>query len=440
MTLHTDGGFLRDEAGRVVLLRGANVSGRSKTPPFLPFDDPKWFDALAQWGMNAIRLLVTWEAIEPERGTYDDRYLAKIGALARAAGERGLHVVVDFHQDLFSRSFGGDGAPAWAVTRRGRAATGREWFWYYGMSSGVQQSFAAFWRDEHGLRTAFLDTVAHTMRALADVDAIVGYDLFNEPMAPLVEVVRGRFEREWLLDFHRACVRLRDAHAPGRVLFVEPTPLVAFGAPTSLGELEGRDIAYAPHLYDATALLASRFLPRLSTFPRALAAVASTSRARKWPLVIGELGVLNGVALADRMMEDQCSRLDRAFASWLVWHYNPTDVDWNAEDASIVEPGGAERPWTPALVRPFPRALAGTPVRWESRPDRTWTLEYDAHGSAPTELTIPARWCRAPRIAITGGEAQDARTPRNGPLGNAHAPSLEIRADPGARVRVELRR
>jgi endoglycosylceramidase len=426
--LHTEGGFLRDAAGRIVLLRGANVSGRSKTPPFLPFEDPRHFDLLARWGMNAIRLLVTWEAIEPERGGYDDAYLAKIAALARAAGDRGLHVIIDFHQDLFARSFGGDGAPSWAVTQNGRAARGREWFWYYGFSSGVQRSFAAFWRDDDGVRTAFAAAIAHTMQRLADVDAIVGYDLFNEPMAPLRDLVRGRFERESLADFHRACVEIRDRHAPGRVLFIEPTPLVAFGAPTWLPELDARDIAYAPHLYDATALGLSRFLPRLSTFPRSLALVTSTARARAWPLVIGELGVLNGVVHADRMMEDQCSRLDRAFASWLVWHYNPTDVDWNAEDASIVTPDGDERPWTGALVRPFPRALAGAPRRWESRPDRTWTLEYDAQGSAPTLLTIPARWSPAPRIAIDGGSS------------SLDGPTLEIRADPGSRVRVELRR
>ena len=110
--LHADSGWLRDDAGRIVLLRGANVSGRSKTPPFVPFDDPRWFDPLQDWGMNAIRLLVTWEGIEPERGRYDRSYLERVASLAREAGERGLAVVVDFHQDLYARAFGGDGAPA----------------------------------------------------------------------------------------------------------------------------------------------------------------------------------------------------------------------------------------------------------------------------------------------------------------------------------------
>ena len=86
-----DDRWIRDELGRVRIFRGANVSGRSKLPPFLPFDDPACFDPLAEWGWNAVRLLVMWEALEPERGSYDDAYLARVeSAAAEAAGERGL--------------------------------------------------------------------------------------------------------------------------------------------------------------------------------------------------------------------------------------------------------------------------------------------------------------------------------------------------------------
>jgi hypothetical protein len=47
----------------VRIFRGANVSGRSKLPPFVPFDDPACFDRLASWGWNAVRLLVMWELL-----------------------------------------------------------------------------------------------------------------------------------------------------------------------------------------------------------------------------------------------------------------------------------------------------------------------------------------------------------------------------------------
>ena len=35
--------------------------------------------------MNAVRLLFLWEAYEPERGEYDEAYLGRMVAIARAA-------------------------------------------------------------------------------------------------------------------------------------------------------------------------------------------------------------------------------------------------------------------------------------------------------------------------------------------------------------------
>lgn len=430
--LTCDGTALRDRHGRLRLLRGANVSGRCKAPPFLPFDDPAWFDVLAEWGMNVVRLLVMWEAIEPERGHYDHDYLARVAALARAAGSRGLAVVIDVHQDLFSRSFGGDGAPAWAIRPGRRRANGRSWFWHYGISSGVRASFDAFWRDDGGVRSSFLAAVATTMRALADEPAVVGYDLFNEPMGRLRDLVRGRFERESLSRFHHECVALRDREAPGRLLLIEPTPLAAFGAPTALAEPRGEQLVYAPHLYDATAILAGRFMPRLSTFPPSLTRVQATAARWQRPLFVGEFGVLGGIAGSGAMIEDQCARLDRAWASWTVWHFNPTAQDWNDEDASIVLPGGEERPWTASLVRPWPRALAGTPVALETASAGPWTLQYRAHGDAATEVVVPRRWLGGRPLAATV-EGADADFDESAGL-------LRLVAEAGTSVRVVLRR
>jgi endoglycosylceramidase len=125
------------------------------------------------------------------------------------------------------------------------------------------------------------------------------------------------------------------------------------------------------------------------------------------PLFIGEFGVLNGTRGGARMMADECRLLDRAFASWTVWHYNPTELDWNDEDASIVAPGGGDRPWTPALVRPYPRALAGEPISWESGDDGPWKLTYRAIGDAPTEIVIPKRWAGTGcRVRVEGAESR----------------------------------
>jgi endoglycosylceramidase len=364
---------------------GANVSGRSKLPPFVPFDDPVWFDQLAGWGWNAVRLLVMWEALEPERGAFDEDYLAKVKALASAAGESGLYVVVDFHQDLFSRELGGDGAPSWTVPPQRLPAAGRSWFLRYLTRPEVGPAFERFWRDADGLRASMLACVRRVMQAMSEVSSVIGYDVFNEPMGSVGALLGGALERRSLPAFYEACVRARDELDPMRLIFVEPSPFAAFGAPVRLPRMTAPNLVFAPHLYDAAAIAVGRYVPALSLFPSSLERIERAARRLEMPLFVGEFGVLNGTRQGARMMEHQCRLLDRAFASWTVWHFNPTELDWNDEAASIVAPGGGDRPWTNALVRPYPRALAGEPIRWDSGDGGPWRLTYRAIGDAPTE-------------------------------------------------------
>ncbi|MBS2029261.1 MAG: cellulase family glycosylhydrolase [Deltaproteobacteria bacterium] len=421
-----DGRWIRDELGRVRLFRGANVSGRSKLPPFLPFDAPAAFDPLARWGWNVVRLLVIWEALEPERGTYDDAYLAKIQALAKAAGERGLHVIIDFHQDLFSRALGGDGAPGWALPTQRPSSPGRSWFFRYLTRPSVGRAFERFWRDADGLRSSMLACMRRVMRAMTGSSAVLGYDVFNEPMGDLAAFLGGDLERRALPAYYEACVRARDELDPTRLLFIEPSPFAAFGAPVRLPRLAARNVVFAPHLYDAPAILAGRYLRAASLFPLSLRRLEGTARRLDMPLLVGEFGVLNGAKGGGRMIEDACCLLDRAFASWAVWHYNPTDVDWNEEDASIVTPDGGDRPWTGALVRPYPRALAGEPVGWESGDGGPWRLRYRAAGDATTEIVIPQRWAGGRARVRVEGAASRWTLEDEGALLSIEAPRREM--------------
>lgn len=125
-----------DAEGREVLLRGVNLGGDSKVPfasgphqagdfsdhrevsfvgrPFPLAAADEHFARLSAWGFNCLRLLTTWEAVEHAGpGRYDEAYLDYYAEIARLAGEHGLHVIVDFHQDAWSRMSGGSGAPGW---------------------------------------------------------------------------------------------------------------------------------------------------------------------------------------------------------------------------------------------------------------------------------------------------------------------------------------
>ncbi len=135
-----DGDHWVDEAGRRLILRGVNLGGSTKVPakpdgstfekahfydrcgmsfvgrPFPLAEADEHFARLARWGLRFIRFLVTWEAVEHEGpGLYDESYLDYLEAVVRKAGEHGLALFIDPHQDVWSRWAGGDGAPAWTI-------------------------------------------------------------------------------------------------------------------------------------------------------------------------------------------------------------------------------------------------------------------------------------------------------------------------------------
>ena len=82
--------------------------------PFPLLEADAHFSRLRAWGFNCLRLLTTWEAVaHAGPGQYDTAYLDYFTEICRKAGEHGFYVFVDFHQDVWSRMSGGDGAPGW---------------------------------------------------------------------------------------------------------------------------------------------------------------------------------------------------------------------------------------------------------------------------------------------------------------------------------------
>jgi hypothetical protein len=138
------GNRLIDDENRTLILRGVNLGGGSKTP----FGPPGWglspeslknpdkvsfvgrpfpleeaenhFERLGRAGLNFLRLVVTWEALEHSGpGLYDEEFLAYMRKILLIAEKRGISVFIDPHQDVWSRWTGGDGAPAWTLERLG---------------------------------------------------------------------------------------------------------------------------------------------------------------------------------------------------------------------------------------------------------------------------------------------------------------------------------
>jgi hypothetical protein len=113
--IHTDRTYFKDDKGRYLFMHGVNVSGSTKIPtttdpisyvgkPFKLNQAEQHFKKLRKLGFNTLRLLTVWEAIEPyASGVYDEEYLDYFEQIVSLANQHGIYVIIDMHQDLFSR-------------------------------------------------------------------------------------------------------------------------------------------------------------------------------------------------------------------------------------------------------------------------------------------------------------------------------------------------
>ncbi|GAC1474651.1 MAG: cellulase family glycosylhydrolase [Isosphaeraceae bacterium] len=397
--LRVTGRHFTDQAGRVVFLRGVNVSGGAKVPPFLPVRDHASLDRLVPLGFNVIRLVFIWEAFEPAPGCYDQDYLARMRGIAEAAWARGLHVIVDIHQDGFARCLSqgcGDGFPLWAISARARAVppdNGPEcarWPILMATDPGMHRSFSDFYADVAGVRTRYLLMLRRVAMAFGEIPGVIGYDLLNEPW--------GNERRELGPLLHDAALVLRDQD-PSAILFIEGHVTTNFGLQTRLRRPEFDNFAYAPHYYKPTTILRNRWSGRTLMIDHAFANMEA--KAREWdvPLFVSEFGVPAQATRANDYVSYLYDRLDAALASGAQWNdtpsWNPREKDgWNGEDFSILDQNGQPRNNAPS--RPYPRAVAGQPLHFQyqrrSPPLQGSMLEFvwvHRPEQGATELFVP---------------------------------------------------
>jgi endoglycosylceramidase len=414
--LHVDGGAFKDARGAVVVLRGVNVAGNAKVPPFRPITRPELLDPLPRWGMNAVRLLFTWEAYEPVAGAYDETYLDYVASVVAAAKDRGLRVIVDFHQDAYARTaIGGcgEGFPSWAVTpdvtpkAPDNGASCSDWGARMVTDADLKTIWNAFYSDAHGARTRYLAMVERVAARFAAEPMVVGYDMMNEP---------GGDEASQIAPLYAdASLAIRGAD-PDAILFVSPGALTSAGTQTALPKPAFAGAAYAPHFYDPLVLI----LKKWGGAPPAGAFDGMRAKAKEWdvPFLLGEFGAPASTQDGAAYVRSLFDALDATFASGTYWVYTPGWTDsakdgWNQEDFSIVDGSGNLR--ATYAPRAYAPRVAGAPVSLAvhedgaaSSVDLTW--DHDPAAGA-TDLFVPDELLAGSVIQVdtdgAGGPAPD---------------------------------
>ena len=175
-----------DSYGRQIIFNGLNYINKDTAANYLVADSLSVYSRLKSWGINCLRMGLIWDGIEPEPGKYNEHYLDEIEKRVRWAADNDIYIMLDMHQDLFSRKFS-DGAPLWATLDEGLPhQTGSIWSDAYLMSKAVQKSFDNFWenrpaKDGIGIQDHYISVWIHVAARFSKYTNVLGYDIMNEP-------------------------------------------------------------------------------------------------------------------------------------------------------------------------------------------------------------------------------------------------------------------
>lgn len=403
-TYQEDPSIIQDQYGRQLIFHGLNTANISKSDslrnPWIIESDVE--REATDFGFNFVRYLIFWDAIEPQKDVFDPVYLDRVEERVNWYTSRGMYVMLDMHQDLYSLVFGGDGAPAWAIRSNGSAPInlpgGTPW-WLKNIDPAVVNSWINFWSytAHKDLQDHYILAWKYVMERFKNNPYVIGYDLMNEPWGgDLVKVfITGEFEKQQLTAFYNKLIPALRAVESNKYFFFEPTPApVTFGAPSKLSKITDTrstsKLVYAPHCYPFDT---HEGVGYTATAKQQL---KDWERERKKdvqlhnnvPLLVGEFGLSPSQAGFDQNLKDFYAMADRNQWHWAYW----------SNDQGGWSPINADRTETPILqylIRTYPKATAGKIKTFEYNPDsKIFTMSFTSNSSIPepTEIFIPNRF------------------------------------------------
>ena len=409
--VHVVGSTFRDGQGRQLLFRGYNAKiqhlfDASFTDGRVP--EETWPDfveseaaEIETLGWNVMRIPLSWSGLEPQPLAYADAFFQQLDVLLGQAQAHHFYVLLDMHQDAYSKEIGEDGQPLWAIVPPptqllqgpyddARRTTGQV------LSAGYSFFDDANATDGRGLQEAYIAAVQKMAAHVLGNPAVLGYEAFNEPVV---------LDYHKLDAFHQAFadgVHAVDADAP--VLF-EPvsTRNETDDAVISASPWANGPGCYAVHIYTGQFSLQGQWTAT-SMDPSILApsmAHAELERAA-WgtPLFVTEFGCDLTQPQGPPWMSAELDLQDQYLASSTAWEYQRPG-GWCFHDDT-----GAPRPEAVhVMTRSFPRAVAGDLVKIERPAAGDMVVTYRptaATAGLPHEVSLSAQYITSPVVKCDG--------------------------------------
>jgi endoglycosylceramidase len=406
----SDGAALRDAEGRTLIFHGVNYKsagifdvtfsdGRAPREALATFtaDDAA---SMRHYGFNLVRVPLSWSAIEPMPGQFATDYLDRVAAVVDLLRAQNVRVLLDFHEDGFSKEICEDGAPLWAIDPPppplpGGPVAGPDCH----TSSAALAAFSSFFDDANMLEERFAEMVQQVALRFKDDQDVIAYELFNEPIT----------SDDQALAFHTKVANALRA-VDRKKLFVFEPPATRNFTDSALVSPKPFPVAggvYAVHIY--TAIFGHDTQLMNGTYPPLLQASISGARdeATAWgtPLMVTEFGLGPQTTNATQWIGHALDDLDAVGASWTWWHWkDPSPGGWGLWEP---QPDGSFLPRTAllqAVSRPYAQAIGGD-VDSISFDGSSLTVKLHGHAGVPARHDI--FWNGAtPNIACDGKPAQ----------------------------------
>jgi len=475
--------YISDDLGRLVLFHGAvpaslldfgssNKSVPDSPPPY-PIDPAAYASGrcpdastasrypplcqsdlaqMAALGFNSLRLPLSWSLLEPARGQFSQTYIDRLAQVVDWARGLGMHVIIDMHQNAYSRYVGqgngvdlayNSGAPEWATLTDGLPSqvlldSQRE------ANPAVFEAFSNFWYNRSGIQDEYIGAIGVLAKRFKDDSAVAGYSIFNEPQ-PGWNLPPG-FEDLLLFPFYR---RVIDAvtgahdgvpcptgifmpafcgyadlgvHDARHMFFLEPGLLrqitdfpTHLGLPVSSYPNLVFDIHAYTHGYTLEALIAHQD-PNHATYPwggydQTYTLGLREAAAINAALFVSEFGndpKYDTLLLANETLEQEKHNV--GFAFW-TWKENGGSNSWGVFDppstgiSPLPSSGCMRLQRERLLARVYPRASSDPALSYHYDP-ASGGFSLKAHGSAsdpPTVVYIPPEVRGA--VAVSGTAA-----------------------------------